>query len=250
MKYPFTHAERYAVWLHHEKRCWQCLEPLRLIEASIDHFVPESFANAPDKLAEIIDEYGLPSGFNVNCYANWLPCHRHCNEARSNSFPLLPGNTVIFSKLFRKAPAVQNTVESIRSNIEKDKLFAKLYVAIEQGTLSASELRNFVGDLFDGMFVQPAVMEPRMIQLDNGYWVSEDDIIAEGPCQCGEPACVGQLATVYCYWPKYLPSWVVEKRLYWRCYDEIVECPQCGCKHKRGHVGVPDLCVTNQLTRL
>ena len=242
MKYRFSHAERYAVWLHHEKRCWQCLEPLRLVETSIDHFVPENVAATPQELNTIIREYGLPPTFNVNGFENWLPCHRHCNEARSKTFELHPGNVVIFIKLFVKAPAVQRTAISIKQNVEKDKLFAKLFVAMEEGTISFSELQAFVGDLCDGAFVQPAVLEPRMIRLDNGYWLREEDIVAEGPCTCGQPACVDSDSTVYCYWSNLLSPWVIDKRLYWRCYDEIIDCPSCNQKHKRGHVGRPSVC--------
>jgi hypothetical protein len=38
-KHSFSASERYAVWLHHEKRCWLCEEPLRLLETTIEHYL-------------------------------------------------------------------------------------------------------------------------------------------------------------------------------------------------------------------
>jgi len=80
------------------------------------------------------------------------------------------------------------------------------------------------------------------IPLDTGVLLPKSEVIAEGFCECGRDNCVGHRGRVYCYWSKDLPMWVIAKRLYWRCYDEIIVCPQCGQKHKRGHIGEPGLC--------
>jgi hypothetical protein len=37
-------------------------------------------------------------------------------------------------------------------------------------------------------------------------------------------------------------SKIVNKGLFWRCYDEFITCPRCSRKHKRGHIGSEDIC--------
>lgn len=236
-KYAFTHAERYAVWIHHQKRCWRCREPLRLIEISIDHFVPEHLTNDTDAVSRIITHYGLPEDFQINGFENWLPCHRHCNESKGKVFELLPCHDIVFRELIEKAGLVRKTAKSIKENVEKDKLFAVICVALENGRILLGELLSFIADLGNGSFAEAESIEPKLIRLDNGYWLHEDDIAAQGPCQCGRKSCVGSDRTVYCYWARGLSEWVLQKRLCWKCYDEIMTCPRCHSLHPRGHIG-------------
>ena len=81
-----------------------------------------------------------------------------------------------------------------------------------------------------------------MIPLDNGYWLHPDDVAAEGFCQCDRATCVDRSDKAYCFWADALSDWVIEKRLYWKCYDELIECPRCGNSHKCGHVGRDGVC--------
>jgi hypothetical protein len=73
--------------------------------------------------------------------------------------------------------------------------------------------------------------------FDDGSAALPEEIAAEGPCQCERLACVDRPQKVYCRWTRDLPDWVIRKRLYRRCYDELIVCPRCGRNHKRGHVG-------------
>jgi len=113
------------------------------------------------------------------------------------------------------------------------------------GELKA-ELRMHSARVIDAIAPQTArsvaseVLE--LIPLDTGYWLNRADVALEGPCQCERVACVDHRTKLYCYWPKWLSSWVLSKHLYWRCYDEIIHCPQCGRQHKRGHIGWQDMC--------
>lgn len=239
-KYHFSHAERYAVWLHHEKRCWLCLEPLRLIETTIDHVVPESLLEDQSTLQKIVDMYALPSDFAINGFGNWLPCHHHCNERKSSTaFELVPINQVILERLKRDAAKVAATAGSIKLNVTKDKLFAKIFVGLQENRISIDDLESLVGDLGGGVFHRddaPRDTE-QFIRLDNGYWLRKEDVVASGVCTCERVACVDHNVRVMCVWGKPLSTWVIQKRLYWKCYDEIVKCPRCGRSHKRGHIG-------------
>jgi HNH endonuclease len=109
-----------------------------------------------------------------------------------------------------------------------------------------AELRAYSARVIDAIIPQTSrsvaseVLE--LIPLDSGYWLNRADIAFEGLCQCERVACVDHSSKVYCYFPKWLSTWVLNKQLYWRCYDEIVQCPKCGKQHKRGHIGRKDVC--------
>lgn len=80
------------------------------------------------------------------------------------------------------------------------------------------------------------------IPLDTGVLLPKANVAFEGFCECERESCFGSREKMYCYWSKGLPTWVLTKRLYWRCYDEVIECPECGLQHKRGHVGAEGIC--------
>ncbi len=240
-KHIFKFSEKYAVWLHHQKRCWRCREPLRLIETSVDHFVPEKLIG-DERLKEIIEHYQLPPDFNIDNFENWLPCHRHCNEEKGSTFNLLPAHDAIFRQLQTKKLAAKKTHLRIKEDVNKDKLFAKITSALEASEIQLGDLQSLIADLSNGSFLPDETAMPAMIHLDSGYWLHEDDIVAQGPCECGKPHCVGANSTVYCYFSASLHSWVVKTHLFWKCYDEMVSCPRCKQTHKRGHIGKDAVC--------
>ena len=247
-KRDFKFSEKYAVWQNHQKRCWRCREPLRLIETSVDHFVPEKLIG-DQRLNEIIAHYSLRQDFNIDDFENWLPCHRHCNEEKGSTFTLLPAHDAIFRQLQTKKLAAKKTHLRIMEDVNKDKLFAKITSALEANKIQLGDLQSLIADLSNGAFLPDQMAMPAMIHMDSGYWLHEDDIIAQGQCECGESHCVGSNSTVYCYFHASLPPWVVKTHLYWKCYDEMVSCPRCKNSHKRGHVGKDGVCsksYTNQ----
>ncbi len=237
-KYKFKQNERYAVWLNHDKRCWLCTEPLRLLETTIDHILPESLLNDLSEKARIFKIFGLKEEFNINGFENWLPAHSHCNQKKGTSaIEHVMLTSLILAETISKAAKVLRTSQVILENISKDKLLAKLAVALEKNQLTKYELENLLeNDRFIG---DP---EDVMIKLDNGYWIHSWDIAYEGYCECERLNCVDSKGKVYCYFNRAMSPWVINSRLYWKCYDEIIKCPHCHKEHKRGHIGRSDYC--------
>jgi hypothetical protein len=244
-KYRFTIAERYSVWLHHERRCWLCEEPLRLAEVTIDHVIPESFLGKPVELAALLKDHDLPENFRINGFENWLPAHAHCNTAKSaRVFRMVPAHQLLFDRLIRTSGAAQRTAEAVRRNVSKDKLLAKVASAIDRDAISLTDLTEFLA-LFgfeSRAMSQVGARAAPFVKLDNGYWLRTDEIAAEGPCACERAACVDKNRKVYCYFSRHLSAWVIGKRLYHRCYDEMVQCPRCSAIHPRGHIGRAGRC--------
>jgi hypothetical protein len=244
MKQPkrkFSYAERYAVWHCHGQRCWWCRVPLRLVEVTVDHVLPESLLADDIAHKAVLAEYGLPTHFNINGYENWLPCHNHCNQSKSNCPPtFVPGNKAILDRLAAKADEVARVANAVTSNVAKDRVFKTVFAALERRTLSLRDL----DDLMRGFAEEPSAagIPDDVIVLDSGYWFNRDEIVREGQCRCERKQCVGADKKVYCYFEKDLSAWVITAGLFWRCYDETILCPRCSGKHKRGHIGREDVC--------
>jgi hypothetical protein len=240
-KRRFSYEERYAIWLCNEMRCWWCREPLRLVDVTVDHVLPESLLDDDDKRQKILYDYGLSINFNINSYENWLPCHNRCNQSKSNKTPdFIPGNKVIFDSLRQKAPEMERVARAVSSNLSKDKVFNAMFVALERQTISMRDIDDLLRAFVDDP-VKAGVPEDVII-LDSGYWVRRDQIVSQGMCRCERQVCVGHSGKVYCYFTSSLSPWVTNTRLFWRCYDEIITCPRCSGQHKRGHIGLEGIC--------
>ncbi|XXX78716.1 hypothetical protein WMF30_08060 [Sorangium sp. So ce134] len=240
-KRRFSYAERYAIWHCNGQKCWWCKEPLRLVEVTIDHVLPESLINDNASREAVLTEYGLPKHFNINGYENWLPCHNHCNQSKSKRPPTFaPGNKAILDGLTKRAALTAAVANSVNSNVAKDKVFNTMFAALEQRTISLQDLH----ELLQRFVEDPAGagVPADVIILDSGYWIPRSEIVREGTCRCDRNTCVGHNEKVFCYFQKSLSSWVVNTGLFWRCYDEVISCPRCSEKHERGHVGRQGVC--------
>ncbi len=193
------------MWHCHGQRCWLCTEPLRLVDATIDHFFPESLLVDNVRRIEVLGEYGLNDGFDINGFENWLPCHSRCNQAKGNkTFGFIPGNMLVLQKLTKLAPKVKRTALEVSSNITKDKVFGRVFAALERQIISTEELK----DLF-GKFVEepaPKTTSEEVLLLEGGYWVFRNEVAREGECQCERNSCVDSPGKVYCYSALISPS--------------------------------------------
>jgi len=235
-KRRFTYSERYAIWHCHGRRCWLCLEPLRLWDTTIDHFIPESLLAEDERRVRVLEEHGLPKTFDINGFDNWLPCHARCNQAKGQStFQFVPGNMLVLQQLLKAGPGAERTAKRISSNNQKDKLFGRIFAALEEQTITPDDLRV----MLDKFVEEPATpaSQDQVVLLDNGHWVFRQDIARQCDCQCEREFCVGRNGKAYCYFTPDLSQWVIRCGLYWRCYDEMVMCPRCHRTHKRGHIG-------------
>jgi hypothetical protein len=242
-KKKFTPFERYAIWKNHEERCWLCSEPLSYKDTTIDHFFPEELLNDNQKRVEILKEYGLADeNFNINGFENWLPCHAICNQRKSTkTLNYIPGNAFILERLIAKSEKVMQTSIRLSKDKKKDNIFLSLLNALELEKISFEDLLEFIKPLSEKENIQ--FIPNDLILLSGGYWVHRDNIAHEGSCMCEKNYCVNNDEKVYCYFSPNLSTWVIKKGLYYKCYDEIITCPRCNKKHKRGHIGKENICM-------
>jgi len=85
--YKFTAAQRFAVYTVHGGTCYLAGEPLYLKSMRIDHILPRSLKDDPERLSVILEEYGLPHNFELDSLENWLPT---CDPEIQGAFPADP----------------------------------------------------------------------------------------------------------------------------------------------------------------
>jgi len=189
----------------------------------------------------VLGEYGLDDNFDINGFENWLPCHSRCNQTKGNkTLKFIPANMFILEQLIKLAPKVKKTALEVSSNATKDKVFGRVFAALERQKVSIQDLKELFGKFIEEPAPKPIPKD--VLLLEGGYWVFRDEVAREGECQCERKLCVDHQKKVYCYFRPDLPQWVITKGLYRKCYDEIVLCPRCSLKHKRGHIGKDGVC--------
>lgn len=240
-KRRFSYAERYAIWHCHGERCWWCKIPLRLVDVTIDHVIPESLLGDDNARKAVLEEYGLAPTFDINSYENWLPCHARCNQSKGKTkLEFIPGNKAVLDSLKARAARTAQVAASVLCNAHKDRVFKTIFAALESRTISMRDLTDLLGAFSEDPV--GAGVPDDVIVLDSGYWIPRAEIVREGICRCERKTCVDSDEKVYCYFQASLAPWVIGTGLFWRCYDEIIACPRCKLQHKRGHIGRADGC--------
>ncbi len=177
------------------------------------------------------------------------------SDDEDNAAPLCPtcheryGNNPSWRKKITEMRDYWYSVVSVKYPTPSEDLLNPLNQAlIEHSTQDIKEhLRKYLYSLIETIDSRrlPKLTDLFLngIQLESGIFVPIEDLVYEGPCACEREVCVGQNHRVYCYFTKKQSKWVVAKKLYWQCYDEIVKCPRCLQQHARGHIGRNDKCL-------
>lgn len=100
--YKFTAAQRFAVYTVHGAVCYLNGEPLYLKAMRVDHVLPRSLKDDPERLSVILKDYGLPDDFDLDSFENWLPTCDPCNSAK-------------YKEPFRPTPIIQRYIDRARA---------------------------------------------------------------------------------------------------------------------------------------
>lgn len=132
--YPFTSAQRWAVFKVHGGRrptCWLCGNPLVFTDMEVDHVLPECLLEQKHVAARAaaFSDFALPEDFNINGCENWLPAHAKCNAIKRDT-------------VFRATPLIQLYVDRVRS------MAMKVSKAIDN-EVSDRKAERAIGDLLN-----------------------------------------------------------------------------------------------------
>jgi hypothetical protein len=184
-KYRFTSEQKFALWHVYDGKCAHCHEPIRLLDVTIDHILPEHLEEKPDELRALIARFNLGDNFSINEYCNWAPMHFGCNITKNASvFESAPYYIAIARN--KASYAIDEEQRAIK-NKEFDKAFAIVAHGIKQGLASkadAIEILQGIKQAIVGLY-NPIVVTFGMNvsdAWDNG--LLDEDMPTEYPVLC------------------------------------------------------------------
>lgn len=141
--YKFSPAERAAIYSTHGEKCYLCGTPINLKTMEVDHILPESLVGKPNELQAALNAFGLPSDFDINSFANWLPACRPCNGTKKDLvFKPISIIQVQLQHAIAKAPAAK---ELAAKTVSQRKIACALNVlerAQDDGELDAETIQT------------------------------------------------------------------------------------------------------------
>lgn len=141
--YKFTAAQRFAVYTVHGGVCYLNGEPLYLRLMRVDHVLPRSLKDDPERLSAILKDYGLPDDFNLDSFENWLPTCDPCNSAK-------------YKDPFRPTPIIQRYIDRARAKAAETKALAERIVTNQ----AISKALNTIEMAIDKAQFDPNALEP------------------------------------------------------------------------------------------
>lgn len=178
MPYHFTNAERFGVFKAFEGICCWCREPVEWRSLTIDHIVPQSLEDKPEKLSEIKTHYGLPVDFPINDFENWVPAHQRCNGSKNDSiFQSSPAMIAVFAEVQHKAVLGREFASGIESDWHLARIESVIVAAHEQNRFDHETIKS-LKELVDKIYANlPPPTKPLQLLLDNRFALYES---AEG----------------------------------------------------------------------
>jgi hypothetical protein len=143
--YKFSPAERFAVYSVHGGTCYLNSEPLYVKTMRVDHVLPRSLKNDPERLSVILREYGLPADFELDSFENWLPTCDSCNSLKyKNPFRATP----IIQRHIDRARAKAGEAKALARRVLTDQAISKalntLEMAIDDGQLESATIAPLI----------------------------------------------------------------------------------------------------------
>ena len=144
-KYRFSREERYAIFTIHGPYCYINSEPINLKTMCVDHILPASLLNDPEKLAECLHDYGLPETFEIHSFENWLPCCPPCNRQKgAETFAATVIVQAQLSRARKRAADVRAVIDETVSKREIAKALAVLELAQDADKLDHATIEALI----------------------------------------------------------------------------------------------------------
>lgn len=143
--YKFTAAQRFAVYTVHGAVCYLNGEPLYLKAMRVDHVLPRSLKDDPQRLSTVLKDYGLPDDFNLDSFENWLPTCDPCNSAKYKE-PFRPTPIILryIDRARAKAAETKALAERVVTNQAISKALNTIERAIDQAQFNLADLRPLI----------------------------------------------------------------------------------------------------------
>lgn len=106
----------------------------------VDHILPEHLLKTPEKLRDVLKEYGLDSNFDIQDYCNWIPVHWRCNLDKGGKIYDRGAVWHYINIAKAKVAVAQKEEQKIILELKKGKLLGSVEIALSEGLLSRESL--------------------------------------------------------------------------------------------------------------
>ena len=140
-KHKFTPTERYAVFTVHGEVCYLCRVPIDMASFQVDHVIPENLEDNPERLTEVLQQFGLDDNFDLNSFHNWMPACVQCNNRkRATVFEPVPIILEELQKAAEKAGRASQLDQETRSRQQIGRALTIIEAAQLNGNLKEFHL--------------------------------------------------------------------------------------------------------------
>jgi 5-methylcytosine-specific restriction endonuclease McrA len=143
----FRNAFREALWETYGKKCFYCTRELLLVDMRVDHVIPEHLHHGiPSVKNPVLNELGLPAGFNILGRENLAPSCDRCNSLKSGDILIGTSPTVELTRIRRTLPKLEENLRKKKKDRELEDVLLTVGRSIELGKFTSQDfLEQFVG---------------------------------------------------------------------------------------------------------
>src|SRR5215469_10197231 len=140
----FTAVQREAIWLAYERKCAYTREPVGFADFHIDHIVPESLLNDPERLSQIKAELDLPREFDVLGYENVVPCKPGVNLQKTDILFDAAPTQFFLGMASAKKSMIESKVQEIMRRNGRGKAVMLLQQSLERGEIQPEKIEKIL----------------------------------------------------------------------------------------------------------
>jgi hypothetical protein len=157
----FNPIERLAFWEVYNKKCFYCQEPIEFVyNMEMDHLVPFSLSNKPQKLKILIDGLNLFKKFEINAYYNFVPACKKCNPSKKEKIFPVATYLFYFEISIKKQEEIKKFIEKFTLSQRKSKAFAIFQLCVAEQQIHPKEMLNIIdlGKEFSKIIEDPIIL--------------------------------------------------------------------------------------------
>ena len=143
---PNAQSVRHAIWESYNYKCFYSDESISIQDMELDHIVPQSLKDYPEKLKEIIKKQDLDPNFELDSLYNLVPAKRNINN-RKRGIELPPAIMAIYLEKARmKVPLILHNIEKYKKNIKQDKHLSLLKGAVQDNKITPDKIYYYISE--------------------------------------------------------------------------------------------------------
>lgn len=177
--------KKLALYHAHFERCAYCNKPILFNEMTVDHIVPKTLLENPERKKQVFSDYGLPDDFNIESYNNWIPCHQWENRQKSDTLFIKSSALFYIGVASERAKDAEHIENQWRTAKRNDRLLYQLNVELRNGHLSTDQIFNVVDEYqHDVQHIESSEITEENVEVPNepliiAFGITIDTVVEE-----------------------------------------------------------------------